>query len=299
MTALAIGVLDFSVVSPGRTHRDALWETLELAEHVDRLGYDRYWVSEHHTADVAHAAPGVLVGVLAGITRHLRVGAAGVLLRYHAPYLVAAEFRLLSALYPGRIDLGLARGFVGADRAALLHDGRAERDTERDYAARLGEAVAMARSPTLASPQGAGSPELWVLGGRRAGQLAAASGAALCIDHFLAPVAVVPGLVEAYRRDFRPSAELARPRWRVAVAGLCAPTTELAQRLCAELVRPIVTPTLVGSPAACADGLRRLGEQYETHEFVFHDLGGDLASRKRAYELLAGELGLAPPPDDG
>src|ERR1700759_4899578 len=107
---LTLGVLDQSPISPGGTAAQALRETLELARRCDRLGYSRYWLAEHpHSRSFASAAPEILIGRIAAETSRLRVGSGGILLQHYSPLKVAESFRLLEALYPGRIDLGIGR----------------------------------------------------------------------------------------------------------------------------------------------------------------------------------------------
>lgn len=107
---LSLGVLDQSPISPGGTASQALRETLELARICDRLGYSRYWLAEHHNSrSFASATPEILIGRIAAETRRLRVGSGGVLLQHYSPLKVAESFRMLEALYPGRIDLGIGR----------------------------------------------------------------------------------------------------------------------------------------------------------------------------------------------
>src|SRR5262245_27080962 len=111
-TPISLGVLDFCDVLPGRDPRSAVLETAELARRAESFGYSRYWLAEHHESGAAHAAPEILTAVVAGVTRKMRVGPAGVLLHFYSPFKVAEQFRLLETIYPGRIDLGVARGFT-------------------------------------------------------------------------------------------------------------------------------------------------------------------------------------------
>src|SRR2546430_7296775 len=113
---LKLSVLDQSPVRQGVTPRDALLETVELAKHVDALGYSRYWLAEHHSSPgLAASAPEIMVARVAGETRHLRVGSGGVMLRHYSSLKVAEQFRMLETLYPGRIDLGIGRA-PGSDQ---------------------------------------------------------------------------------------------------------------------------------------------------------------------------------------
>ena len=119
-----LGMLDLSWAEPPRSHAAVAHDSLDLAPLAETFGYSRYWLAEHHSPWVAHGSPEILLPLLAGLTSSLRVGTAGVLLGFYSPYKVAANFRLLEALFPGRIDLGIARGLPDGDIGPALLDGR-------------------------------------------------------------------------------------------------------------------------------------------------------------------------------
>src|SRR4029079_17070475 len=117
-----LSVLDLSFVTSATSGAQALRNTLDLARHADRLGYTRYWVAEHHNLpSIASAAPDLMIGQIAAVTKNMRIGSGGVMLPNHAPLIVAERFKMLEALFPGRIDLGLGRapGTDGATAHAL------------------------------------------------------------------------------------------------------------------------------------------------------------------------------------
>ena len=107
---IPLSILDLSVVTTGTKPAAALRNSIDLARHADGLGYVRYWLAEHHNlASVASPAPDLMIGQIAAVTKHIRVGSGGVMLPNHAPLVVAERFKMLEALFPGRIDLGLGR----------------------------------------------------------------------------------------------------------------------------------------------------------------------------------------------
>src|SRR6201996_3572329 len=119
---LPLSILDLSVVTTGTKPAAALRNSIDLARHADELGYTRYWLAEHHNlSSVASPAPDLMIGQIAAVTRHLRVGSGGIMLPNHAPLVIAERFKMLEALFPGRIDLGLGRapGTDGATAHAL------------------------------------------------------------------------------------------------------------------------------------------------------------------------------------
>jgi luciferase family oxidoreductase group 1 len=274
-----------------------------LACAVEKLGYGRYWLAEHHQPTVAHASPELLLPVLASLTEVLRVGTAGVLLSYYSPLKVAKNFRLLQALFPGRIDLGVGAGGVDEVTARELLGGPAPAQLHTEgYAAKVGDLVTHLQEQRLpVSPRGVGVPELWVLGsgGPGSAALAARHGAAYSLALFFKGAGGDPSLVEAYRNNFQPGRLLWEPRWNIAVAGCCAETEREACRLLARHANPVLVPTVVGTPAQCTDRLLALQERYATNEIIFLDIGCTLGDRVRSYQLLAEALHLRPGPTSG
>jgi luciferase family oxidoreductase group 1 len=238
---IALSVVDQSPVPHGATPAEALGHTVALAQAVERLGYRRYWLAEHHnTASLAGTAPEVLAAHVAGRTSAIRVGAGGVLLPYYRPLKVAESFRMLHALFPGRIDLGLGRA-AGADEAAadaLRYE--LEGVTDAEYPARVGELVAYLHGRSAeghdsadvrALPDGPGAPEVWVLSSSSYGaRLAAGLGLRFCFAHFVTP-AFGAQTVAGYRRRFRPSPERPEPVAALGVSVICAESDAEAERL--------------------------------------------------------------------
>src|SRR5262245_24379110 len=165
---LRLGVLDCCQVPPGKTGQEALFDTLELAPRAESLGYSRYWLAEHHEPTVAHGCPELLAVAVAGLTRRIRVGTAGVLLRYYSPLKVAKDFRLLHALFTGRIDLGIAGGRAPEESARGLLGGPEPTSPDDGQSEKVGELLAhLSGERHPVAPLGVGTPEVWVLGSRR------------------------------------------------------------------------------------------------------------------------------------
>ena len=263
---LRLGILDQSPVSAGSTGQTALGTTVELARAAETLGYTRVWLAEHHSAaGLAGTAPEVLAAAVASATSAIRVGAGGVLLSHYSPLKVAEVFRVLSALFPGRIDLGVGRAAgAGSVVAAALQPGpQAFGD---DYFPRqvvdlLGylEGGLEADHPhagTRAMPEGPGGPDVWLLGSSPySAGLAATLGLSFCFGHFIRP-AHGPQAMQRYRRFFTP-AQPARPTARaVAVSVMCAGTDAEAERLAASQavwrLRPFEEREPVPDPDAAA-----------------------------------------------
>jgi luciferase family oxidoreductase group 1 len=238
--SLKLSVLDQSPISEGWSGADALRNSVDLARHAEALGYERYWVAEHHgTPALACASPEVLIAAIASATSKIRVGSGGVMLPHYSPLKVAETFSMLAALAPGRIDLGLGRA-AGTDPTtafALQRDRR--QAAPDDFPAQLFELMAyidddmpsdhpFARLTML--PGRPEAPELWLLGSSpQSGIWAAELGLPYAFADFINPRGAE--IARRYRDEFTPSKSLDRPRTAVAVWALCAETDEEARRL--------------------------------------------------------------------
>jgi luciferase family oxidoreductase group 1 len=237
---IRLNVLDQSPIRPGSTAREALLETVQLAQLADRLGYTRFWVSEHHnTNTLAGSTPEVLIAYLGSQTRHLRLGSGGVMLPHYSALKVAENFRLLENLFPGRIDLGMGRA-PGGDRLTAHALNPSNTFSEQDFVEQLMDLQAYLRDEkvpdtiherVMAIPQTPTIPELWLLSSSgQSGLFAAHLGMAFSFAQFING-AGGPAAVRQYRERFRPSRELAAPLANVAVFTFCADTEEKAEEL--------------------------------------------------------------------
>jgi luciferase family oxidoreductase group 1 len=244
--AIALGVLDLCPVPAGATAAQAVAASLDLAVAAEHLGYRRWWVAEHHnTPSLASASPEILIAAAAARTSRIRVGSGGVLLSHYSPLKVAETFRLLEALHPGRVDLGLGRtpGTDEAAEGALRYRPGAPGDEAfgervQDLLGFLDGDLAPGHpyAGVRAVPDGPpGRPDVWILGSSSTGAGgAAALGLPFAFAHFITP-RFGPQIVASYRRAFRPSARLAAPRALVAAWVLCADTEAETRRLAASL----------------------------------------------------------------
>lgn len=243
--ALRLSVLDLIPVRAGQTTAEALRATVRLAQTAEASGLHRYWVAEHHNMPaVASTNPPVLIAMLAGATSTIRVGSGGMMLPNHAPLVVAEQFALLEAAYPGRIDLGIGRA-PGSDPVtgwALRHGGPETADANRfdevvdNVLAMLepegvGLSVQGRTYPLRATPQAAGVPEVWLLGSSDySARLAAAKGLPYVFAHHFSGEGTA-AILDLYRSGFRPSDQLAAPRTFLTVNVAVAETQEEAERL--------------------------------------------------------------------
>lgn len=237
---MKLSILDQSQICEGQTASQTLLNTTKLAQEADRLGYHRYWVSEHHASrSLAHSSPEVLLAHLGANTSRIRLGSGGIMLPHYSAYKVAENFKLLEALYPGRIDVGLGRAPGGMPLSTrALQEGRIgdiDRYPEQvsDLLNYLYEALpASHRFPGLfASPAITTRPEMWLLGSSLGtAQIAARMGLPYAYAQFFG----VPGsedAIHAYKDRYQPTALYPEPRALAAVMVICADTEEEASRL--------------------------------------------------------------------
>ena len=248
MTPLSI--LDLSPVSAGMTGADALRNSLDLARFADALGYKRYWVAEHHNLpNIASSAPDIMIGQIAAITSHMRVGSGGVMLPNHAPLMVAERFKVLEALFPGRIDLGLGRA-PGTDPATSYALRRRQGiSDEDDFLERFNELMLIETRGfppghpfhnVRAMPEETPLPPIYLLGSSDySAQLSAQIGAAFSFAHHFATFDAADAM-RLYRDNFRPSPGHPTPYAILGTAVVCADSDEEADRLAATVDLNIV-----------------------------------------------------------
>ncbi len=327
---IRLSALDQSPVTEGTSATDALAQTARLAQELETLGYHRFWVSEHHfTLGLAGSSPEVLIAHLGVMTSRIRIGSGGVMLPHYSSYKVAENFRVLEALYPNRIDLGLGRapgGMPLATRAlqegkmtgidnypeqlddliGYLHDS-----LDKDH--RFANLRATPITPTV--------PEIWLLGSSdESATLAAQRGTGFAFAQFING----QGGVEAmrwYQRSFRPSIVAEKPRSIVAIFAICQETEEEADLAASGLDLSLLLlekgerlqgfPTVemardypysaldryrikenrkrmvVGTKEQVKAQIERLGEEYQTNEFMIVTRADTFERRLKSYQLLA------------
>jgi len=236
-----LSVLDQSPVPEGSTPADALQNTIELARLADRLGFERYWIAEHHAINaLASPAPEILLARVGAETRGIRIGSGAVLLPHYSPLKVVECFRVLHALYPGRIDLGVGRapGGTGLDAYALRRDR--DHPMPDDFPRQLIELLTFlhgafpaghAFSQIKVSPSMPGGPEVWLLGSSLWSASAAAQlGLPYAFAHFI-DQNPTRAAIEHYRSHFIAEEKGAKPRVILALGAICAETDEEAAYL--------------------------------------------------------------------
>jgi luciferase family oxidoreductase group 1 len=245
-----LSVLDVSPVASGSTSAEALRNTLDLAQLADRLGFTRYWLAEHHnTPLIASSAPEIMIGHVADVTQRIRVGSGGMMLPNHTPLKVAETFRVLEALHPGRVDLGIGRARGTDSLTALALRRSRELLGADDFPARLNDLLAFldhgfpqghALERIRAMPDDVPMPDVWLLGSSDfSAELSAQMGLRFAFAHHIQPWPAV-GALRLYRDHFRPSEFLAKPEALIGVSVVCAETDARAE----ELSRPLALTLL-------------------------------------------------------
>lgn len=325
-----LGVVDQSPIREGGTAAQAMHETIALARHVEALGYERFWLAEHHGSDgLASSAPEILIGQVAAATSRLRVGSGGVMLSHYSSLKVAEQFRTLEALFPGRIDLGVGRAPGSNQRhARALEHGPGALSLEfyprqvQDLVHYLADALPEDHpfADIKVTPAAEGMPEVWCLGSSLdSAMIAAEVGLPFSFAQFINPD-LGERAAALYRQRFKPSRWFAEPRVSVGVSALCAPTEEEAVRLSwsrycwrfrhggvpspetalafeyTEAERAYIEyarpRAAIGTPEQVKARLERLAEGFETDELLLLTITYDFADRLRSYELIAEAFGL-------
>jgi luciferase family oxidoreductase group 1 len=329
---MRLSVLDQSISVAGSTEDAAIRDTLDLARHCERLGYARFWVSEHHgLPTIVGSAPEILMAAIAATTQRIRIGSAGVMLPHYSALKVAEQFRVLEALAPGRVDLGVGRAPGGDMRTARALNPNAHASAD-DFPEQVRDLQAWTSLPAhqgiSAHPLGPHAPELWILGSSNYGaQLAAHFGLPYAYAYFFVDGHGADEALALYRRLYRPSERHPHPQATVCVWALAADTHEEAmhhalgrERWRVDRARGVLGPlqssgaiakrgftaeewptveamrgkAFVGSGAQVAGQLRALAIELQLDEIVINTWAHDPAVRRHSYALLAREFALAP-----
>ncbi len=322
MTQLSF--LDLVPVVEGGTVSDALARAADLAAHAEAAGFARYWVAEHHGMNgIASAATSVVIAHVAAATKTIRVGAGGIMLPNHSPLVIAEQFGTLDALFPGRVDLGLGRAPGSDQRVARAIRRTLDSDPNafpRDVMELQSYFADDGQTGIVATPGAGADVKLWILGSSLYGaQVAAALGLPYAFASHFAPDALDQAMA-VYRRDFRPSAVLAKPYAMAGFNVFAADTEEEAQLIAtsqqqsfvrlrtgnpgqlpppvagyrdslgpqgAAMLDNVLSCSAIGTPATVARGLAAFVERTGVDEVMVTSAIYDQTARKRSLTLTA------------
>ena len=326
---IPLSLLDLVRVKQGADAAGALAEAQEIATHIDQLGFNRYWVAEHHNMQsIASAATAVVLAHAGQRTKRIRIGSGGIMLPNHSPYIIAEQFGTLAALYPGRVDLGLGRA-PGTDQATLqairTPHGAAERFPQDVMELMHWFQPDDAPGYIRAWPAAGAEVDFWILGSSTFGAtLAAELGLPYGFASHFAPD-VLDQALALYRARFKPAGQAARPHAMVGVNVVCADTSAEARRLFTTaqmsftgifrnargLSQPPIADietywtasekakvsrmlgcAVVGDPNEVKAGLQALQDRTQADEFIIVSDIFDTEARKRSLSLTAGVWGL-------
>ena len=313
--SLQYSVLDQSPIPEGFSAGDALHNSLDLARHAERLGYKRFWIAEHHgTPGLASSSPEVLIGPVAAATSTIHVGSGGIMLPHYSPLKVAENFRMLAALYPGRIDLGIGRAAGTSPNVARQLQRDRRQAPPDDFPAQLDELLGLLNESA--------APQVSILGSSPQSAIWAAERG---LPYVFADFINAEGaeIAKLYRDRFRASRSLAEPYTAVALWAICAPTDDEAMRLSLSVRmtlammmrgRLIAIPSveraeqffqeqnispfelvanrrfLTGSPETIGPAIQSVAQSYGAQEVFLVNILHSHAARIRSYELLSQHL---------
>jgi luciferase family oxidoreductase group 1 len=298
---LELSILDHVRLADDGRFSTAVANSVRLARIAEDCGYARYWIAEHHGPNLACASPEVMIGAIAAATSRIRVGSAGVLLSYYSPFKVAETFQTLAALYPGRIDLGVARGSGVRETEvfAALMDGRPRlNDDPKAYSEAyehkiraLRNHMRTARLASEAAQHGEADtgPQFWLLGsGTESAQLAARFGTGVSLFAGWTGTDLAP-VVADYTRTF-----IARngepPTASIAIAGLCADTDEEAEAARKEAGFPDDHPGIWGTPDRCRRIILEMAQRHRVSRIVVLPICSKFRQRERMVRMLSEAL---------
>lgn len=326
-----INILDQSPVVEGISQAESISNTVELSILADKLGYLRFWVAEHHNSNsFASASPEILIPAIASVTKNIRVGSGGVLITHYSPFKIAEQFNLLQSLFPGRIDLGIGRA-PGGDANIL----KALRSQKEDAFEKTKELITILQNSNTnkrkegltAVPEGAGLPEIWILGTSPESALfAGKNGLPYTFGSFINDEHMLE-CFQIYYQNFVPSVLLNKPQLNLALFAVCGDTEEDAQRMvkCSEywLVKTFLRgknisfpseqtalshnfsfeekmiiehrrkSALIGDSDFIVKKLTDLANKYAIHEFTIVTITSDNKDRIKSYRLISERINAA------
>lgn len=327
---VSFSVLDLASIIEGGTVSAAFENTVDLAQHVEKWGYNRFWVAEHHSMPgIASSATSVLIGYIAGKTKKIRVGSGGIMLPNHAPLVIAEQFGTLEAMYPGRIDLGLGRA-PGSDQFTAMALRGDVRNNGQDFPEQLAQLRsyldADSKHNRVRAIPGEGQDiPIWLLGSSGfSAALSAKLGLPFSFASHFSPENTKPALAR-YRNNFQPSEVLDKPHVMVGINVFAADTSEEAQRIATSyqqqflnlirntpgqmsppvesmegiwseyekaIVMKQLNASIIGNPEEVKEQLQAFLEETQADEMIINSAIYDHKARLRSYEIIAEVSGM-------
>ena len=328
---MKLSILDQVPIPNGKTAKEALEATIELAKFADELGYHRYWIAEHHDMEgLASPAPDIVLGIIGSKTKRIRIGSGAVLLPNYKPYNVAERYNLLATMFPGRVDIGIGRAPGGSAEASMALADNFLQEVKK-HPQKLDELLHFLNrdfpedhhfSKLSAQPVPEETPVPWLLGTSvKSAVLALERNLPYVFGEFMSD-ADGPAIVKGYFDNFKGKT----PQVIVAIQVICAETTEEAEELAQsnqvwrlqqakgdgngkipsvsetksyeftdedlDILRSSNHRQIIGNPEGVREGIEKLQQLYRTDEFMIITITHDLEARKKSYELMAEQFKL-------
>ena len=328
---MKLSILDQVPIPNGKTAKEALEATIELAKFADELGYHRYWIAEHHDMEgLASPAPDIVLGIIGSKTKRIRIGSGAVLLPNYKPYNVAESYNLLATMFPGRVDIGIGRAPGGSAEASMALADNFLQEVKK-HPQKLDELLHFLNrdfpedhhfSKLSAQPVPEETPVPWLLGTSvKSAVLALERNLPYVFGDFMSD-ADGPAIVKGYFDNFKGKT----PQVIVAIQVICAETTEEAEELAQsnqvwrlqqakgdgngkipsvsetksyeftdedlDILRSSNHRQIIGNPEGVREGIEKLQQLYRTDEFMIITITHDLEARKKSYELMAEQFKL-------
>jgi luciferase family oxidoreductase group 1 len=282
------GILDFGSIANGSNAISTIHETLELAQIADAMGFSRYWLSEHHENGVAWKSPDTVIALIAGYTKQIRVGAAGILLALNSPLKIAQTYKLLDNLYEARIDLGLAKGTADAEKIKELLDGGDFNTNFNQYYERVNKVISFMKDidPKNNIPPADGSvPEVWILGTSKSSidyLLGTQTNFSLSLFHQMQQVPS-PDIIKELKEKFYHRHQK-EPGINIAISAICSTQDNILKEVAKQTNN--IKINFTGDGEGFLNYLDQLQEEYQTDEIIINNLGRTMEEKLMLMEAM-------------
>jgi luciferase family oxidoreductase group 1 len=282
------GILDFGSIGNGSNAISTIHETLELAQIADTMGFSRYWLSEHHESGVAWKSPEIVIALIAGYTKQIRVGAAGVLLALNSPLKIAQTYKLLDNLYEARIDLGLAKGSADAEKIKALLDGGDFSSNASQYYERVNKIISFMndQGPENNIPPVEGSvPEIWILGTSSSSidyLVSTQTNFSLSLFHQMQEMPSSDIIRELKEKFYKKHQK--EPVFNIAISAICSANEKIIKEVTRQTNN--IKVNFTGDRDAFLEYLEQLQNEYRAEEIIINNLGRTMEEKLMLMEAM-------------
>lgn len=282
------GILDFGKIEKGLNAISTIHQSIELAQWADKMGFSRYWLSEHHEEGVAWKSPEIVLSILAGYTEKIKIGAAGVLLALHAPLKIAQTYKLLNNLFDSRIDLGIAKGSTSVDKCNILLDGANYDANAKDYYERINKIITFMNDQDDKNdvpPIHGNVPDIWILGASNASVnyvVQKQVNFSLSLLHTMNALPS-PAIIQYLKKQFY-AQHNKQPKFNIAISAMCSNNKKRVEEVIKKTTNFRIN--FAGSPDNFIKFIDHIQQQYETDEIVVNNLGSTIEEKIFLMDVL-------------